>query len=151
MNVQTRALTHVNLSSKELVAASLERGETQLADNGAILAATGERTGRSPKDRYIVKDAVTEMTVDWGSVNQPISQEVFERLWTRAENYLSERESFLGHYRVGQNTQLGLSVEVETEFAWHQLFAQNMFIDDSESGQLGAWKIKSAPDLHPVP
>jgi phosphoenolpyruvate carboxykinase (ATP) len=151
MNAQTQAPTYVNLSSNKLIEASFERGETILADNGATLATTGKRTGRSPKDRYIVKDAITEMTVDWGTVNQPIDQAIFSTLWARASEYLSARESFLGHYRVGQNPKLGISVEVETELAWHQLFAKILFIDDNEEGALGSWKIKSAPNLHTDP
>jgi phosphoenolpyruvate carboxykinase (ATP) len=151
MNVQATAPTHTNLSTSELIAASLERGETVRAENGAITATTGKRTGRSPKDRFIVKNAETESTVDWGSVNQPISADVFATLWQRAEAYLAEHESFKGSYRVGQNTKLGLSVEVETEFAWHQLFVKNLFIDDAETGELGAWRMRSAPNLHPDP
>ena len=151
MNVQTEAETHLNLSASELIAISLERGETVLADNQAILATTGHRTGRSPKDRYIVEDSITSGAVDWGTVNQPISQDVFAKLWQRANDYLATKESFIGHYRVGQDTQLGLSVKVETEFAWHQLFANNLFIDDGKEGALGSWNIKSAPNLHTDP
>ena len=151
MNVQATAPTHTNLTISELIAASLERGETTRAANGAITATTGKRTGRSPKDRFIVRDSITDTTVDWGAVNRPIDAAVFATLWQRAGDYLAERESFKGSYRVGQNTQLGLSVDVETEFAWHQLFVKNLFIDDSETGKLGQWSMRSAPNLHPDP
>jgi phosphoenolpyruvate carboxykinase (ATP) len=151
MNVQTETPTHLNLSSRELAAASLARGESVLADNGSLLATTGKRTGRSPKDRYIVRDDITDATVDWGVVNLPTDPEKFALLWERAGTYLSERETFRGHYRVGQCTDLGLSVDVETEFAWHQLFVRNLFIDDGKPGASGEWTMRSAPNLHPDP
>lgn len=151
MSLQIENPTHVDLTSDKLVSASLERNETVLVDNGSILATTGRRTGRSPKDRFIVKDAITESTVDWGSVNQPIDVAVFDALWQRAGEYLSSRESFLGHYRVGQDKALGLSVVVETEFAWHQLFAQNLFINDGQCNKDTAWQVRNAPNLHTNP
>lgn len=140
------------LSSDDLVSISLERGETVLASNGAICAKTGKRTGRSPKDRYIVKDELSANTVDWGIINQPISQEKFSELWERVCSYLAERDSFVGSYKVGQDAQYGVSVEVETEYAWwHQLFAKNLFINDGQPGLLGNWVIKSTPTLHTNP
>lgn len=151
MTVHTETQTHSNLSTNELIAASLARGETVQASNGAISTATGKRTGRSPKDRYIVKDEVTCDTVDWGVVNQPISADVFATLWQRTGEYLSQCESYQGHYRVGQSAEYGLSVAVETEFAWHQLFVKNLFIDDGEDGQAGSWQMRCAPNLHPDP
>jgi phosphoenolpyruvate carboxykinase (ATP) len=98
-----------------------------------------------------VRDDVTESVVEWGLVNQPISPEVFSALWQKTTAYLDENETFKGHYRVGQDQRLGLSVEVETEFAWHQLFVKNLFINDNQKGVLGEWKMKCAPNLHTDP
>ena len=71
----------VNLSIDELVNAALARNEGELASNGALVAKTGVRTGRSPKDRFIVRDAVTENTVDWNATNQALPPDVFDALW----------------------------------------------------------------------
>ena len=65
------AHVHRNLSTPQLVEAAIARGEASLADNGALVALTGARTGRSPRDKFIVRDALTSDTVDWGKVNQP--------------------------------------------------------------------------------
>src|ERR1700683_5089043 len=73
---------HRNLSTPQLVEAAIARGEASLADNGALVALTGARSGRSPRDKFIVRDAVTSDTVDWGKVNQPFDPAQFEALLT---------------------------------------------------------------------
>ena len=72
-----------NLSVEELISISLEREEGEIASNGALLVKTGKRTGRSPLDRFIVKDDSTANSVDWGNVNKPFDSEVFLELWER--------------------------------------------------------------------
>lgn len=136
-----------NLGLDQLVQAALDRGEAAQASNGALSVTTGKRTGRSPKDRYIVRDTMTTDTIDWGDVNQPIDQNTFQTLWNRASHYLESVERFVGHYRVGQESNHGVYVEVETEYAWHQLFVKNLFIDDGLYHSESAWKIMSAPNL----
>src|SRR5262245_6268628 len=89
------APVHGNASTPVLVEMSLARKESQLTDNGALVAYTGERTGRSPKDRYIVRDAETESLVDWGIVNQPIDPATFERITQRVREHLRERHLFV--------------------------------------------------------
>src|ERR1017187_10817407 len=83
---------HANLSVAELVETSLKRGEGQLAANGALVAVTGARTGRSPKDKYTVDDAVTHSVVDWGRVNQALSPEKFDALLERVSAHLHGRD-----------------------------------------------------------
>ena len=80
-----------NPTADTLIAAALARGEGEIAANGAFTAITGARTGRSPKDRFIVRDDITEQTIDWGSVNQPISHERFQALWDRVVDYLDDK------------------------------------------------------------
>jgi phosphoenolpyruvate carboxykinase (ATP) len=82
MNTTTKI--HHNLSAAELINMALTREEGILASNQALAVTTGPRTGRSPKDRFIVKDDTTAGTVDWNSINQPISPEKFDALWDRA-------------------------------------------------------------------
>src|SRR5690625_1884643 len=124
---------HKNVSVPGLVEMILELDEGELTDSGAIRSSTGKYTGRSPGDRFIVKDEVSENTVDWGAVNQPISEETFDKLYTKVVQYLSERNqlfSFQGF--AGADPAYRLPVQVINEYAWHNLFAQQMLIKPSE-------------------
>ena len=79
---------HENLTVEELINAALERGEGEIASNGALLVKTGHRTGRSPLDRFIVKDDTTINSVDWGQVNKPFDSEAFINIWNKVEEYM---------------------------------------------------------------
>jgi phosphoenolpyruvate carboxykinase (ATP) len=147
--VEAKTMTdYVNLTRAQLVTAALERNEGVLASNGALTTQTGARTGRSTKDRFIVKDAMTEAAVNWGDVNQPISADVFDALWEKAEHTLAGKDRFISDLQVGADAQHALSVRVTTEFAWHNLFCQNLFIksDQARNADTG-WNLLSAPSL----
>ena len=79
------------LSVPQLVEKVLQRKEGKLTSTGAVCAETGKYTGRSPKDKYIVEEASTKDLIDWGSVNQPISEESFDKLYKKVSNYLKEQ------------------------------------------------------------
>lgn len=141
-----------NPTAEQLIAAALERGEAELAANGALTAITGPRTGRSPKDRFIVRDEITDKTVDWGSVNQPISHDRFQALWDRAVDYLNDKTLFKSDLQVGADTHDYLPVTAINEFAWHNLFVQNMFIREVDNTeQKSAWTLLSAPNFKTDP
>lgn len=144
---------HVNLSVKELIDCALANGEGELAANEALVVKTGARTGRSPKDRFIVRDAITDKTVDWNNTNQAISQEKFKALWDKAAAYLDSRdEHFISYLKVGQHPTLGVPVKVMTELAWHNLFANVLFIRPEVPAVTEAanqWTILSAPGFKP--
>src|SRR5579864_3533884 len=100
--VLTQMKIYLNLSASELVNLALSRKEGVLAANQALNVSTGARTGRSPKDRFIVKDKITENTVDWNAINQPISPEKFTALWQNAEDHLQQKDvSFVSYLQVG--------------------------------------------------
>ena len=86
---------YTDLSNAELTELIVARGEGKFASNGAIVVETGSRTGRSPKDRYIVDEPSTSESIDWGAVNQPIANEIFAALWDRVETYLKSKERFV--------------------------------------------------------
>src|ERR687889_1219284 len=119
---------HENLPPARLVEAAIRRREGVLAENGALVAKTGERTGRSPKDRFIVEDDVTRDKVDWGTVNKPFSTRAFEALLGKATDSLGNLEEF---YVIdafgGADPRYRISVQVVAEYAWHALFARQLF------------------------
>ncbi len=131
-----------NLPSAALVERALARGEGALVTGGALAADTGHFTGRSPKDRFIVQDAVTKNAVAWGAVNQPLSEMHFSTLQRDMFAAAANKELFSQDLHAGADPAHRLNVRVVTEYAWHSLFAQNMFIRNAEadggSGGLGA-------------
>jgi phosphoenolpyruvate carboxykinase (ATP) len=148
---------YLNLAPSELINLALERGEGELAANQALTVNTGKRTGRSPRDRFIVQDEITSTTVAWGEVNQAISDECFAALWARAMQYLQAQPCYFmaNNLQVGADESCAVPVTVMTEYAWQQLFAQIMFVKLADSAaapnQHAAWTILSVPGFttHP--
>ena len=138
-----------NLSVEELIDQALERGEGELASNGALLVKTGKRTGRSPLDRFIVNDESTKDSVDWGEVNKPFDSEAFNALWQRVNEYMDERDTFVSSLHVGEHSEYYVPVKIRTEWAWHNLFGKQMFIRPKNFNPAGKehWEIMSAPQF----
>jgi len=107
---------------------AVRRGEGEIGFGGAFVVNTGKHTGRSPRDKYIVDEDGTHDTVDWGSVNQPITPVQFAGLHQRVLAYLQGRELFVQDLYAGADPEYRLPVRVVTPSAWHSLFARNMFI-----------------------
>lgn len=151
----TSAPTHqlVDLSRPELIAHSVERGEGKFSKNGALVVETGARTGRSPKDRFIVKEVGTESDIEWGNVNRPYPQEHFDTLWDRVEQQLVQKSYFVSHLEVGANQEFSLPLIVRTETAWQQIFAQNLFIKPEQwnTKDQQPWQIMNVPSFECVP
>ncbi len=119
--------TKPNPSRAALVEQALTRGEGFLVAGGALAADTGRFTGRSPKDRFIVRDILTEDAVAWGTVNQPMTEAHFSTL-KRDMFAAAEGAGFTQDLYAGTDPAHRLNVRVITEYAWHSLFAQNMFV-----------------------
>src|SRR5437764_5196011 len=129
----SRPNVYRNLHPAVLVEHSLRRGEgTRLAANGALVGWTGKRTGRSPKDKFTVKDAVTADKVFWGEVNQPFDPQKFEALYSRVLEYLKTRDLYVQDLFAGADPQYRLPIRVINEFAWHNLFVRDLFIRPTE-------------------
>jgi phosphoenolpyruvate carboxykinase (ATP) len=118
-----------NLSVAQLVEKVLQRNEGRLTATGAVAVTTGKYTGRSPKDKYIVEEASTKAKIDWGTTNQPISEEVFENLYNKVIDYLMKKdEIFVFKGFAGADPKYRLPIQVINEFAWQNLFAHQLFI-----------------------
>jgi phosphoenolpyruvate carboxykinase (ATP) len=119
---------HRNLRVAQLIETALLRGEARLAANGALVATTGSRTGRSPRDKFIVDDATTHESVDWGKVNQPFSSERFEALLERVTHHMRERDLFVEDLYCGADPTYRLPIRVIAEYAWHAVFVHQLFV-----------------------
>jgi phosphoenolpyruvate carboxykinase (ATP) len=126
------AHVYENLSTAELVEHALRRGEGVLGNDGQFIVDTRPHTGRSPKDKFFVKEPSSEEHIDWGDTNRAIEPEVFDALWERVSAYLCEREIYSLDCYVGADERYRLPVRVVTEFAWHNLFARDLFIVPEE-------------------
>jgi len=118
---------HRNLSVPALIEAALARNEGLLSTDGALVVETGEFTGRSPRDRFIVSDPGTDPHIAWGDVNRPFPAERFDALLERAMEHLRLREAFVFEGFAGAHPDYRLPLRVITEFAWHNLFARQLF------------------------
>src|SRR3712207_2018722 len=126
-----------NLPVPLLVEAAVLNEEGKLSTTGSLSVRTGKFTGRSPDDKFIVRDEITANTVDWGKINHPISEEHFEKIQNRMTQYISEQKlaerlyTFDGY--VGADRSLRLPIRVITDKAWHCLFATQIFINASRN------------------
>ncbi len=111
-----------------LVEQTLERGQGQLSDSGALCISTGKFTGRSPKDRFIVEDENTATSVDWGSVNIPISTAVFDRLLAKMTSFIEDKELWVRACYAGADPSYRIHVTVINTTPWANLFCQHLFI-----------------------
>ena len=128
MNTQSETSQDRNLSTEELIQAAVDNNEGVIASNGAFSTNTGKRTGRSPNDRFIVKEPGTSDLIDWGDVNKPFEEEKFDLLWDKVESYLAENDRYTSTVHVGSHDEHYLPVKVITETAWHSLFARLIFV-----------------------
>ena len=117
-----------DLSTEELVHRAVDAGEGKLSDTGALACYTGEYTGRSPGDKFIVKDSVTESKVDWGKVNQPMSPEHFNQIRLDQLAYLEGKKLYARDAFGGADLQNRLPIRVVNESAWANLFCKHMFV-----------------------
>jgi phosphoenolpyruvate carboxykinase (ATP) len=145
---------HWNNSVPQLVEMAVSRNEGQLTRFGALAALTGKRTGRSPNDKFVVKDKLTEKSVDWGKTNAPMEPEVFAKLHKKVTDHLNGQDLFVVDAYAGADADYGMPIRVVTPKAWHALFARQLFRRPTAE-QMAANKpefvILAAPDCHADP
>ncbi len=137
-----------NLGTAQLTEHSLNNKESKLAVGGALLCRTGERTGRSPKAKHIVKDAFTADRVWWGN-NQPCSPEAFDALFAMVENYLADKNLYVQDCYAGADEAYRMPIRVINEYAWQNLFARQLFVrpDWTKTGShVPEWVVICAPN-----
>jgi phosphoenolpyruvate carboxykinase (ATP) len=122
------------LTAEALTELAERRDHCVRAAEGPLVCLTGGLTGRSPLDKFIVRDTASDSLVDWGAVNQPMSAEHFDRLAHDLVQALDGRELFARDCWAGADPTYRLPIRVVTELAWHNLFARNLLIDEPSAG-----------------
>jgi len=121
-----------NLSPEELTQKTIELEQGTTADNGALVVKTGEFTGRSPKDRFIVKDAITQDSVWWGDINIPFEAQKFDDIFEKMQAYLAGKDVYVRDASACADENYRLNLRVVTEYPWSNMFANNMFLRPSD-------------------
>ncbi|OWZ83042.1 phosphoenolpyruvate carboxykinase (ATP) [Natranaerobius trueperi] len=143
--------THYNLPIATLVETAVARGEGVLTSNGALRVKTGEYTGRSPKDKFIVDEELINSKINWGEINRSISEESFDQLYSKVMKHLSNREVFIFDGKAGADSDHSLSLRTINERAWHNLFVQQLFIKDNKKSSTPEWTLINAPTFKADP
>lgn len=153
LHLQGSPFVYYQLSPAELIEHALKNGEGQLADTGALAVDTGEFTGRSPKDRFIVSDEITEETVWWGDINIRFSPEKFDALFHKLVQHLSKERIYVRDTYACADPNFKLNIRVVTETAYQNLFANNLFLrpERNELGLQPEWTILAAPSFNAIP
>ena len=143
-----------NLTPPALYEAAIERGEAEVTADGPLVAETGVHTGRSPKDKFTVEEAESKDSIWWGDINRPISEAHFDRIHAKMCAYVQGRELFVQDCYAGADPEYRLKVRIVSEFAWHNLFCRNMFIqpaDDELADFEPGFTVINCPELEAVP
>jgi phosphoenolpyruvate carboxykinase (ATP) len=139
-----------NLSAPELVEHAVKNNEGVMTDTGGLMCDTGKFTGRSPKDKFVVKDSVTENTVWWGDINQPISNEKFDTLLKKALASFKGKKIYMRDAYACADQKHRLNITVINTSAWHNLFCYNLFLrptaEETKNFQ-GEWTIINNPEF----
>ncbi|WP_372916803.1 phosphoenolpyruvate carboxykinase (ATP) [Salegentibacter sp.] len=148
------AKLHYQLSPKELHRITVEKGQGVESSSGALAVNTGKFTGRSPKDRFIVKDEITRDKVWWGDINIPFEPQKFDQLYKKVTEYLSGKEIYARDAYACAEDKYRLNIRVVNEYPWSNMFAYNMFLRPEEKELKDFkedWLILNAPGFEADP
>ena len=144
---------HYQLPPDTLLTQTLELGQGTLSDTGALVISTGEFTGRSPKDRFIVLDSVTEKTINWNQFNNPIDEKFFDILYRKMCAYLHDKPLWIRDCLACAHPDYAIPVCVVNETPWSNLFCYNMFLRPANSTKRTnvGWTVIQAPGFYAHP
>lgn len=148
------ANVNYQLSSDQLHEISLEKGLGVQTSSGALAVNTGEFTGRSPLDRFIVKDSITQDRIWWGDINIPFGPDKFDKLYNKVVNYLSNKEVFVRDCYACADPDYKLDIRIINEYPWSNQFAYNMFLkptDEELKNFSTDWIVVNAPGFKAIP
>ena len=144
-----------NLPMEALYEEIIFRGEARIAQQGPIIAKTGQHTGRSASDKLIVREATSENQVWWGQHNRPFAPDKFDELLGRVQGFLQGRDVFVQDCYVGADPEFRMPIRIITELAWHSLFVRNMFIPLKTSEEyrrhIPEFTVIAAPSFKAIP
>jgi len=152
--ISKTAAAYIQLNAEDLITRALLNNEGRLTDTGALAADTGEFTGRSPKDKFIVADPNTENVIWWGDVNQKIDGSKFDGLLNKILKHFEGKELYIRHAYACADPNYRLNIEVVTETAYQNVFVNNLFLRPTSSEldtQEAEWLILAAPSFHAIP
>ena len=144
-----------NLPTARLYEEIIARGEGAIAQGGPMVVETGAYTGRSPDDKFIIREPSSEADIWWGSVNQPFEPEYFDAILARMQSHLQGRDLFVQDCYAGADPRYRVCTRIISQFSWHSLFARNMFIQEPDPQLLAAfepdWHLIFAPEFQASP
>ena len=135
VGMQGASRVHWNLSVAALYEEAVKRGEGIISIDGPIICSTGQHTGRSPNDKFLVTEPSSEGNVAWGKVNRPIDAATFDAILARMQAYAKGKELFVQDCWAGADPAYRLPIRIITERAWHNLFARHMFIPEPDAAK----------------
>ena len=143
-----------NLPPEALYEHAVKRGEAMISREGPLVAVTGKYTGRSPNDKFVVREPSSEKNVWWGAVNRAVEADAFDRLHRRVLGYLQGRDLFVQDLSAGADPAYRKPVRIITEYAWHSLFIRNMLVRTDPAkmkDHVPEYTIISAPNFQADP
>jgi phosphoenolpyruvate carboxykinase (ATP) len=150
----SEGIAHWNLSASELTAIALRLKQAKITSSGALSIETGEFTGRSPKDKFIVKDGLTENVVWWNNFNIPFDAHKFDQLYDKMIKYFNQKEIYIRNVFACADPRYRININILTETPWANLFVHNMFINPTENELEdfeAEWLVLNAPGFHADP
>ncbi|MDA0327253.1 MAG: phosphoenolpyruvate carboxykinase (ATP) [Bacteroidetes bacterium] len=150
----TSKSVHYQCSPEQLHAKTIALKQGAEASSGALAINTGEFTGRSPKDRFIVQDAITKDKVWWGDINIPFSPSAFDKLYSKVITYINDKELYVRDSYVCADPKYRVNIRVVNEYPWSNFFAYNMFMRPTASDLENftpEWTIVNAPGFMAIP
>jgi phosphoenolpyruvate carboxykinase (ATP) len=143
-----------NLSTPAIYEEVVRRREGWISHLGPLVVRTGHHTGRSPNDKFIVREPSSENKINWGKINQPMPEEAFTALYHKLCAFFQGRDVFVQNLYAGADPRYRIPVRVITEYAWHNLFARNLLIQPDEPvihSSPETWTIIDSPRFHALP